>query len=477
MKLSDPQYRFLQSEAEWLCFGSGAGCGKTHVLTLDFLRHTQGPYSNPDFRGLIVRRTFPQLSQPGALLDHCKSMYSPFGAVFNHTRSEFTFPSKAKIALGTCQFEKNLDDYQGSQIDSLAIDEATQWPLRFVQYLWGRCRSKSGVKPRLRLSCNPDSDSWIYRFLYWWIDPDTGFPIPERSGVIRHFRYVEPDFIWYDEPQYEVNELTGDRDCVTTSASFIGATLKDNDHLQRSDPGYRQRLEQMSQQERERFLHGSWLGSSITGAEWKRELFTDVYIDIDKFPVPQHRADVVRMFCVDGSKGKSVKKGDYSAIVCLAQTNDLGYVDADLKRRSPSQIVEDLFLFCEQDHHKIRSGDLIGVESTQFQSMFCDLIANYAATHPDYALSKYLLSGSIVIPIEDMLKKEMRIRRGLDKRLTQRELRFLENPGTTLLLQQIKSWDGLPGVGKHDDGPDALSMCTQLPRYLDDYWERTRKAK
>lgn len=477
MKLSDPQYRFLTSEAEWLCFGSGAGCGKTHILTLDFLRHTQGPHSNPDFRGLIVRRTFPQLSQPGALLDHCKSMYSPYGATYNHTRAEFTFPCGAKIALGTCQFQKNLDDYQGSQIDYLAVDEATQWPLQFVQYLWGRCRSKSGVKPRLRLSCNPDSMSWLYRFLYWWIDPETGFPIPERSGVIRYFRYVEPEFIWYDSPQYETNETTGEEECVTTSATFIGATLKDNEHLQKSDPGYRQRLEQMSEQDRQRFLEGSWLGSSQTGSEWHRDLFVNVYIPLEKFPVPKHANDVVRMFCVDPSKGKSVKKGDYSALVCMAQTSELAYVDADLKRRSPSEIIEDLFLFCEQDHHRIRSGDLIGIESTQFQSIFRDLIMNYAANHLDYALSKYLMSGGIIIPVEDMLKKEMRIRRGLDKRLTQREFRFLENPGTTLLLQQIKQFDGIPGVGKHDDGPDALAMCTQLPRYEQEYWENLRKEK
>ena len=477
MELSDPQYRVLTSTAEWLCYGGAAGSGKSHVVTLDMLRHCQGPHANPDFRGLIMRRTYPQLTKSGALLDHCRAMYSPYGAVYNHTRNEFEFPCGAKIGLGACQFEKNLEDYQGAQLDALAIDETTQWPLKFVQYLWGRARSKSGVDPRLKMSCNPDNDSWLYRFLYWWLDPNTGFPIKERSGVIRHFRYVDPEFVWYDEPQFELNEEIGEMECVTTSATFIGATLRDNKALQKSDPNYRQRLEQMSEEERSRFLDGCWLASSKTGAEWDRELFTDLYVDIDKFPVPEHRADVVRMFCVDGSKGKSVKKGDYSAIVCLAQTNDLGYVDADLKRRSPSQIVEDLFLFCEQDHHKIRSGDLIGVESTQFQSMFCDLIANYAATHPDYALSKYLISGNIIIPIEDMLKKEMRIRRGLDKRLTQRELRFLENPGTTLLLQQIKSWDGLPGVGKHDDGPDALSMCTQLPRYLDDYWERMRKAK
>ena len=477
MQVSGPQYKVLTTTADWTCYGGAAGSGKSHIVTLDLLRHCQGPHANPDFRGLIMRRTYPQLTKSGALLDHCRAMYSPYGAVYNHTRNEFEFPCGAKIALGACQFEKNLEDYQGAQLDALAIDEATQFPLNFVQYLWGRARSKSGVKPRLKMSCNPDNSSWLYKFLYWWLSPETGLPIPERTGHIRHFRFVDPDFVWYDEPQFEINETTGDNECVTTSATFIGATLRDNTHLQKSDPQYRQRLEQMSDDERDRFLNGCWLASSKTGAEWDRELFTNLYIPIDKFPIPKHANDIVRMFAIDPSKGRSVKKGDYSAIVCLAQTSELSYVDADLKRRSPSEIIEDLFLFCEQAHHRIRSGDLIGIESTQFQSIFRDLIMNYAATHLDYALSKYLMSGGIIIPVEDMLKKEMRIRRGLDKRLTQREMRFLENPGTTLLLQQIKSFDGIPGVGKHDDGPDALAMCTQMPRYEQEYWEKLREDR
>jgi hypothetical protein len=74
------------------------------------------------------------------------------------------------------------------------------------------------------------------------------------------------------------------------------------------------------------------------------------------------------------------------------------------------------------------------------------------------------------------MNKQMRIRR-LDQRIRQREMRYLENPGTTLLLNQLKQFDGIPGVGKHDDGPDALAMCTQLPRYEQEYWENLRKEK
>jgi hypothetical protein len=322
----------------------------------------------------------------------------------------------------------------------------------------------------LRATMNPDADSWVYKFLYDWINPVTGYPIPELSGVIRHFKVDNGLFVWFEEPQYDEN---GHK--TTTSATFIPATLDDNQALMASDPSYRQRLMQLTDQERERYLFGNWLSSSVTGTEWPRDCFIDVYVTEDDFPIPENR-NCVRMFTVDASKGKNPKKGDYSAIVCLNQTKDLKYVDADLARRPPGQIVADLFTFCENPIHRIRSGDMIGIESLQFQELFRDMIYLYAGQNTEYALSKYLLSGNPIIPIEDSLNKMMRIRR-LDSPIRKREFRFLQNPGTTLLLQQLKNFDGNVAVGKHDDGPDALDMAQQLPRHLETYYENLRKGK
>ena len=345
----------------------------------------------------------------------------------------------------------------------------TQFPLSFVQFLWGRCRSKSGVRPTLRMSCNPDRDTWLFDFLKWWIDLNTGLPIKERSGVIRHFLMDGSNFEWHDQPIYE-----GER-CLTTSATFIGATLADNTALEQSDPNYRRRLEQLDPAERERFLNGNWLVSSQKDTEWPRELFIDVTIDEHQWPTQMHN-ESVRMFAVDPSKGKDPKRGDYSAIVCVQQYGELKYVDADLERRSPGQIVEDLFLFCEQPHHRIRSGDLIGIESLQFQELFREMIFRYAADHQEYALSQYLLSNNTIIPIVDTLKKTMRIRR-LDPHIKRREFRFLNNPGTALLLSQLRQFNGLKQQGMHDDGPDALDACLQLPIQLRRYFEDLNKGK
>ena len=475
MNLSQPQYDFLINRADWIVYGGSAGSGKTHALTLDPLRHVQGPSANAQFRGAIFRRTFPQLANPGGLLDHCREMYGPLDGDYNNTRAEFKFPCGAKIALSTIQFDKDLNNYQGAQLDWVAFDEATQFPYKYVQYLWGRCRSKSGIRPTLRMSCNPDNDSWLFKFLYWWISPETGLPINERSGVIRHFRSIDDEFEWHDEPQYQINATSGVTECVTTSATFIGATLDDNAALNASDPTYRQRLEQLSTEDRERFLNGNWLASSVTDTEWDRTLFMGVYCDLDSYPTHTSRK-CFNSFAIDASKGKQIRKGDYSAISCVTTTSDLKYVDCDMKRRAPSEIVEDLFLFCDQEHHRIRSGDLIGIEALQFQSLFIDIIMRFAVDNPDYALSRYLKAGNIIIPVEDTLNKMMRIRR-LDPFIKQRQFRFLQNPGTTLLVNQLKNFDGIAAKGKHDDGPDSLEMACNMPTHLQTYFENLRKPK
>lgn len=436
------------------------------------MRNVQGPHAHPDFNGIIMRRTYKQIIKPGGLLDETRKRYTPTGGRYNHNAAEWRWSSGAKIHLGSLQYDSDLKNYQGAAAEWLGLDELDQFSQEQTLYLWGRCRSKTGIAPRLRATMNPDNSSWVFTFLAWWINLETGYPIPERSGVIRHFQVIDGRFVWYDDEQYD-----DEGEKTTISATFIPATLADNKALMEADPSYRQRLMQLSQSDRDRFLFGNWLSSSITGMEWDREYFKDVQIPLEEYPTV-HDTKLVNMFSVDASKGKSVKTGDYSAIVCLTQTLSpaLKFVDCDMKRRSPGQIVEDIFAFTNQEHHTIRSGDLIGVESVQFQEIFVDLIANYAISHPDYALSQYLKAGGIIIPVVDMLQKEMRIRR-LDGFIRRREFRFLDNVDTALGLSQLRNFDGIPGKGKHDDFPDALDQALQLPAQLKRYYEERRKRK
>lgn len=475
MEVSKTQWQMLSSPAEMILFGGAAGGGKSHALLMDPLRHCQGPHANPLFRGALFRKTYPQLTQAGGLLDSSRQMYAPFNAKFNQTRSEWTFPCGAQIGLNTLQFESDIEEYLGAQWDYVGIDEVAAFSLKNILFFWSRCRSKSGVKPTLRMTANPDNSSFLFPMISWWLNPETGYPDMEKAGTIRHFIAGEGDKLeWSDEPVFGPDPQTGEKVHVSTSMTFIPSKLTDNTHLMRSDPAYYRRLMSMPKQDRERFLEGSWLGSSGGDVEWPRELFYNLYIPLANFPIPQTRSDCVRMFSIDPSKGKQVKEGDYSAIVCVAQTNELKYVDSDLDKRHPNQIVEDLFRFCDMPHHRIRSGDLIGCEALQFQELLLGNINRYADDHPEYALSQYLRHGGFIIPVKDSLNKMMRIRR-LSPYIRDREFRFLDNPSNNLLLNQLKTFNGIPEKGKHDDGPDALDQACQMPRHLQLYFEEMRK--
>ena len=469
MEVSAKQMELLRCPAEWVLFGGAAGGGKSYALMLDMLRHVQGPHAKSRYRGAIFRETFPQLDQPGGLRDVSKSIYEPFGAVFNHTSNEHRFPSGAKISLNILNSLKKRNEYVGAQFDSLVIDEANLFKPEDVLFLWGRCRSACGVKPTLRMSTNPDRDSWLFGMVHWYLD-ENGYPDPSKSGVIRHFRRVGNEFEWFESEQYG-----DDGKRLTNSFAFIPSKLSDNTFLMKSDPSYGDRLMQLSDSERERYLGGCWFESSVSGTEWDRSYFRDLLIEWDEWPRPRHEGDSIRMFAVDPSKGKSEKEGDYSAICCLMQYGDLKYVSADLARRPPGEIVEALFEFCQKDIHRITQRDLIGIEAVAFQEVMKDLIYRYAADHPEYALSQYFQRGGRLIGVKDMLKKEMRIRR-LDGPIRGGRFRFLNNPGTSLLLSQLRQFDGRGGKGKHDDGPDALAMCQRMPIYLEEFLERERKG-
>jgi len=42
-------------------------------------------------------------------------------------------------------------------------------------------------------------------------------------------------------------------------------------------------------------------------------------------------------------------------------------------------------------------------------------------------------------------------------------------------VSQLRQFDGVDRVGQHDDGPDSLDMCQQLPLQLQRWFDEQRK--
>lgn len=217
------------------------------------LRH----YDNPYFRCVLFRRTSPQLTIPGGLWPESVEMYRPFGAIpIQVPRYKNTFPSGMSVTLAHMQYEGDRLDWQGSQITLVGYDELTHFTELQFFYMLSRLRSDAGVRGYVRAATNPDANSWVRGFIDWWIGKD-GFPIKERSGVLRWMSRAGNDIIWADTKEELMAEHGLDERKVK-SVTFIPARLEDNPILEDKNPDYRANLELLPKLERERLLHGNW---------------------------------------------------------------------------------------------------------------------------------------------------------------------------------------------------------------------------
>ena len=121
---------------------------------------------------------------------------------------EWRWPRGGKIKFAHLQFETTVYDWQGTQITLICFDELTHFSAHQFFYMVSRNRSTCGVRPYIRATCNPDANSWVAGFLSWWIDPESGRPIPERAGVLRYFIRIGENIVWADRPLELMEDLS-----------------------------------------------------------------------------------------------------------------------------------------------------------------------------------------------------------------------------------------------------------------------------
>lgn len=246
-----PQEAFLSSAADIAIYGGAAGGGKSFALLMEPLRHI----SNGGFGAVIFRRTSTQVRNEGGLWDESIQLYPLAGARAVEHRLEWEFASGMRVKFSHLEHEKSVRDWQGSQICLIGFDELTHFSEKMFFYLLSRNRSTCGVRPYVRATCNPDADSWVAEFIAWWIDQETGYPIPERAGKIRYFVRVDGQLQWADTAAELEERFPG---IPAKSLAFYPAKLSDNPILMQKDPGYLANLLALDAVERERLLGGNW---------------------------------------------------------------------------------------------------------------------------------------------------------------------------------------------------------------------------
>lgn len=267
-----PQEIFLSTPADIAIYGGAAGGGKTYALLLEGARHT----NNPKFGAVIFRRQSIQITQEGGLWDSSFEVYGGVKGAEPKTspRRHWRFKSGARVGFAHIDGDKDLGKWQGSQIALIGYDELTHFTKKQFFYMLSRNRSACGVRPYIRATCNPDSDSWVADFIEWWIDPKTGYPIAERSGKIRYMARVHDDIIW-GETKEELVEAGIESNDIK-SVTFIASTIQDNKILMEKDPGYLANLKSLPLVEREQLLNGNWKIKPCAGAYFKRTQLKDI---------------------------------------------------------------------------------------------------------------------------------------------------------------------------------------------------------
>lgn len=106
---SPKQQVLLAGDYHEAFYGGAAGGGKTALLLMAALKYVD----HPQYRALILRRTYSALEQPRGVIEQSKEWLQGTGAEYAQKRYEWNFPSGAQIKFGQIRHNGDLEKYQG----------------------------------------------------------------------------------------------------------------------------------------------------------------------------------------------------------------------------------------------------------------------------------------------------------------------------------------------------------------------------
>jgi hypothetical protein len=232
-----PQTEFLRRQEDIVLYGGTKGPGKTDALLFGALRQIE----HPQYKALILRRTFPQLQDA---IDRSQAIFPALGAVWSGDSKRWTFPSGATVAFGHCASEIDKLRYQGQEYTYIGIDQVEEFTESMVNFIIMQNRTSApGLKCRVRLTANPGGpgQAWVRRWFIYLLD-DGG----RKVGKKKPFETYSREFKLPD----------GRR--MTRTSCFVPGTIYDNPTLLKNNPTYLANLMDKPEAERKAFLEGDW---------------------------------------------------------------------------------------------------------------------------------------------------------------------------------------------------------------------------
>ena len=248
---NEKQDLFLRDRHKHVAFGGARGGGKSWAVRTKAVLLA---CKHAGIKIMIIRKSYPELQQ-----NHIRPLKEllrigvPGNPIkYNEQRKEIAFPNGSIILFGYCNNTSDVDRYQGTEVDILFLDEATQLDEDSIKKLRACVRGVNGFPKRTYYTCNPGGKSHSY--------------------IKRLF--IDRDFTGDEYPE-EYN--------------FIQSKVYDNYALMETDPEYVKQLEALPEALRKAWLEGDW--DAFVGqvfAEWRNNSdgyrsrrWTHVIEDID----------------------------------------------------------------------------------------------------------------------------------------------------------------------------------------------------
>lgn len=164
-RLSPQQALWLTLDQREALYGGAAGGGKSFALLMAALQYVHVP----GYAALILRRTFPQLTQPGMIVPASKEWLAGTDARWSERDMSWTFPSGAVLKFGHVNDENAALNYQGGAYQFVGFDELTQFTETMYTYIaFSRQRRAvygqiKDVPIRVRSTTNPGGPghTWV----------------------------------------------------------------------------------------------------------------------------------------------------------------------------------------------------------------------------------------------------------------------------------------------------------------------------
>jgi predicted phage terminase large subunit-like protein len=269
------------------------------------------------------------------LWDESATIYPMFEAHPREANLEWRFPSGMRVKFAHLEYDKNVYDWQGSSIPFIGFDELTHFSEFQFFYMMTRNRSTSGARSYIRGTTNPDPNSWVKKFIRWWLDAEGRYADPKKAGVLRWFIRINDSIIWADSAEEIFEQYGRGPEVQPKSVTFIPSKLEDNKILMEKDPGYLANLLAQNRVDRMRLKEGDWLIRASSGMMFQRQWFPIVDA------IPAGWIQCIRFWDRAATKPNETNKDpDWTRGLKMYKYRDGRFLVADLKstRDTPLQV-------------------------------------------------------------------------------------------------------------------------------------------